>query len=164
MSISRVSWTDDDGSGTTGTIINQAQLTAIYDSLETSWPWVTYTPTWVGSGGNPAIVNGTLSGRYFKIGKLVFVDIFVQMGGSTTFGSGTWSWALPVTAADTNGQVLNAYLLDNGSNGYHRPALVASTTVLTIADVPSGLGINPTTPFTWVSGDEIRISGFFVAA
>jgi len=32
--ITRSSWTDDDGSGATGTILNQVELTAIYDAIE----------------------------------------------------------------------------------------------------------------------------------
>lgn len=32
--ITRTSWTDDDGTGTTGTIINNAQLQAIYDAID----------------------------------------------------------------------------------------------------------------------------------
>lgn len=32
--ITRTSWTDDDGSGTTGTIINNAQLQAVYDAID----------------------------------------------------------------------------------------------------------------------------------
>lgn len=31
---SRTTWTDDDGSGTTGTIINNAELQAIYDAVD----------------------------------------------------------------------------------------------------------------------------------
>ncbi len=32
--ITRTSWTDDDGTGTTGTIINNAQLQAVYDAID----------------------------------------------------------------------------------------------------------------------------------
>lgn len=39
MPISRVTWTDDSGGGTDGTIINNAQLQAIYDSIEANTLW-----------------------------------------------------------------------------------------------------------------------------
>lgn len=39
MPISRVTWTDDSGSGTDGTIINNAQLQAIYNSIEANTLW-----------------------------------------------------------------------------------------------------------------------------
>jgi hypothetical protein len=126
--------------------------------------WKAYTPTWTGSGGNPAIGNGTLSGRYRQDGQTVTVDIYVAMGSTTTFGTGSYAFALPVTAADTNGQLLQATLFDAGTALYQRPVLLDSTTALAIKDLPGGGSISPTVPFTWASGDAIRIAGSYVAA
>lgn len=59
----------------------------------------TYTPTWTSSGTAVALGNGTLTGHYLKIGKLVFYSISLVAGSTTTFGTGTYNFALPVAAA-----------------------------------------------------------------
>jgi microcystin-dependent protein len=126
--------------------------------------WKAYTPTWTGSGSNPAIGNGTLSGRYKQDGQTVFVDIYVVMGSTTTFGTGNYAFALPVTAVDTNGHVLQATLFDAGTALYQRPVALDSATVLAVKDLPGGGSITPTVPFTWAATDQIRISGTYIAA
>lgn len=45
MSITRTTVTDDDGTGTTGTIANQAWLTTFYDTLDGRWSEVSTTST-----------------------------------------------------------------------------------------------------------------------
>jgi len=57
--------------------------------------WTSYAPTWTGSGGNPALNNGTLLGRYTKVGKKVTVAIDLLIGSLTTRGAGAWSFGLP---------------------------------------------------------------------
>ncbi|MFJ9020811.1 hypothetical protein ACIRPU_12625 [Streptomyces sp. NPDC102259] len=68
------------------------QLNSMFD------PWTTYTPTWTASS-NPAIGNGSLTGRYIKIGRRCLVSIKLTMGSTTTYGSGGYSFGLPFTAA-----------------------------------------------------------------
>jgi hypothetical protein len=94
MAITRTTWTD----GTT--VINNARLQAIYDAIE-GWTLDTYTPTWTGSGSNPSLGNGTVSGKYMEIGDVVFGAFHYTMGSTTTYGSGNYSIALPVTASTT---------------------------------------------------------------
>lgn len=62
--------------------------------------WTTYVPTWGAASSNPTLGNGTKLGRYIRIGKLVFVQVWFGFGSTTTFGSGIWSWTLPITAKD----------------------------------------------------------------
>lgn len=67
--------------------------------------WTTYTPSWTASGTAPAIGNGTLKGRYKRLGKWVVVNIFQKMGTTSTFGTGTYAWSLPAglpAAADAD--------------------------------------------------------------
>ncbi len=45
MSITRTAWTDDDGTGTTGTILNNAVKTTLYDQIDARWSRVTITST-----------------------------------------------------------------------------------------------------------------------
>jgi len=61
--------------------------------------WQTYTPVWSTSGTAPAIGNGTITGRYAILGKVIVCHINLIAGSTTTFGTGTQSFTLPFTAA-----------------------------------------------------------------
>ncbi len=45
MAITRTAWTDDDGSGTTGTVINNTEKTSLYDQIDGRWSEATTTST-----------------------------------------------------------------------------------------------------------------------
>lgn len=73
----------------------------IRDQLNTFYgAWTAYTPAWTAST-NPAIGNGTITGRYMKIGRTVLVEINLICGSTTTFGSGSWNFSLPAASAAT---------------------------------------------------------------
>jgi hypothetical protein len=60
--------------------------------------WTTYTPTWTATV-DPVLGNGTLTGRYIKIGRTCHVSIILTIGSTTTLGTGAYSFGLPFTAA-----------------------------------------------------------------
>lgn len=62
--------------------------------------WQSYTPTWTASTTNPTIGNGSLVGRYMRIGKTVHVSITIAGGSTTTAGTGTYLFGLPTTSAN----------------------------------------------------------------
>ena len=63
--------------------------------------WTSYTPLWTSSGTAPALGNGTIVGYYAKAGRLVTAKIAMEGGSTTTFGTGSYSFSLPFTAAVT---------------------------------------------------------------
>lgn len=127
--------------------------------------WTTYTPSWGASTTNPTLGNGTLVGRYFKIGSFVFVRIGLNIGSTTGIGSGAYSFALPFTPAafltggfvwstgsgtlndsGTGQHAVNAYILTIG--GVERVRLMTNT----------GADVAHNVPFTWANGDDLDIS------
>lgn len=60
-----------------------------------------YTPVITSSGGSFAIGNGTITGRYIKVGRSVTVYGGFAFGSSTSYGTGTYDISLPVTAGST---------------------------------------------------------------
>ncbi|MBT2439025.1 hypothetical protein J7E93_02590 [Streptomyces sp. ISL-36] len=69
--------------------------------------WVAYVPAWTASSTNPAISNGTLTGRSKLVGKTCTAIVEMVAGTTTTFGTGTWQFSLPYTAANPAGTSAN---------------------------------------------------------
>lgn len=162
MGLTRSTWTDDDGTGTTGTVLNAAALTAIYDAIE-SWTWTTYTPSWT----NLAVGNGTVTAKYFKVGKLVHYQIQLTFGNSTSV-SGAITFSLPVAAPAyaAPGHYGIATFYDSGvgiSSGKVYMNASATTGVLYTTGNPDVV-TSATAPFTWTTADQIWITGTYEAA
>jgi hypothetical protein len=67
--------------------------------------WNSYTPTWTAVTTNPAIGNGTLTGKYAVVGKVCHFTMYAAFGTTTTFGSGLYTFGLPVESGALGGLV-----------------------------------------------------------
>jgi hypothetical protein len=111
--------------------------------------WYSYTPTWTGATTNPVINNGTLAGFYTQVGKTVKARIEVAAGSSTTYGSGLYSWALPVPAlalADASAQNVSMPIGNSAIlAAFFQPAMVflATSTTVQVRALDSTAGANP---------------------
>jgi hypothetical protein len=114
-----------------------------------------YTPTWTGSVSNPAIGNGTLSGVYSVHNGLCQVTVQMTAGSTTTFGSGTWSFALPVTSRSTLATFGSSRASDGGT--FYVGAAYASGTVAQVSFDATG-DLSETVPFTWATGDTLLLT------
>jgi hypothetical protein len=113
--------------------------------------WTSYTPTWTGSGGNPTIGDGTLQGYYKALDSSTYlVQISLVLGSTTNIGSGTYSFALPATAAAAPGrQVFAGYFLDAGTAFYVASGqIVASTATVALVVIADSGGTR-----IWTSGN-----------
>jgi hypothetical protein len=117
----------------------------------------TYTPAWTASSVNPVLGNGTLLAKYVIVGGLCNIQISLTMGSTTTFGTGEWSFSLPIaSAAASTGQV---WALDSGTAYFIGICLVnAGVSTLTIFSNSAGSGWSPSQPFTWAANDQIELS------
>jgi hypothetical protein len=161
-------WVDGSGGGTP---LSAARLNNM--ELGISPPYIAYTPTWTASGTAPAIGNALVTGRYVQIGKLVHCYGRVSFGSTSTFGTGTYSFALPVTAsASVSGGASHlgvAFIYDNSANASTLPqiyALTATTMSFEYAATYLGAnaGITNTTPWTWAVNDQIAWNFVYEAA
>lgn len=131
-----------------------------------SQEFISYTPTWGGDSGNPAIGDGTLTGKYVRIGNTVTVHINMTAGSTTTFGTGNWFFSLPFTPAQT-GQLGQVYMLDTGTA--ERAGRIRASSAgknfypHTINGTSADAKINATAPWTWAAGDMIDMSITYVA-
>lgn len=156
---------------TQGQIVGiNGKILIVYDGTTTKWRAslleqgapVTFTPTWTASGTAPALGDGTLTGRYAQDGKTVWCELNFVAGGTSTFGTGTYAWALPLTAADANKVRLTGDVLDSSASAFWiawtRPG--GTTTTVLVAATGSTIGtVAQTFPASWASGDSIRLEG-----
>ncbi len=124
--------------------------------------WQNYTPTWTSSGTAPAIGNGSVSGSFLQIGRRIEVQIYFSAGSTTTFGSGSYLFSLPVAAATFwtyfgTGQIQDTSLycftaLVNGGASsvvMYGPASSSSTVAARVA---------ATVPVTWTTINQTYLS------
>jgi hypothetical protein len=96
----------------------------------------------------------------------VSVQFRLIMGSTTTFGTGTYTFSLPVTAVDIVA-VGPAVLFDSNNTPTQQAGSVnfASTTTVQIWPGTAGGGrVGATTPFTWQVSDQILWSFTYEAA
>lgn len=125
--------------------------------------WTAYTPTWGSSGSAPALGNGTISGRFMQFGKLGFYDGVLTTGGTSTYGTGTYTFTLPAgwTAANTaNAVVGECRLFDtSATTRYVGVVVLDTTTTIAISTNAAATNVSGTVPFTFATTDIIRWSG-----
>lgn len=127
--------------------------------------WTPYTPTL--TGFTPG--NGTPSGQYIQIGKLVHFEAKFTFGSTSAAATAIPTLTLPVPANATATSLANvrgAYL-KSGVNWNLAAAQVSTTTAVQVAIIgTSGLFGTPTTttPFTWATLDTIYAAGTYQAA
>lgn len=126
-----------------------------------------YTP----SPSNLTLGNGTLTGRYMKIGMLVHYRISMVFG-TTTSVSGIFSFTLPIAATPAIAypfpvgicamQDVSASVVLYGL-GRITSSIAAVTPVANDA-TPVGKGAGPSYPWAWEPGDTIDINGSYEPA
>lgn len=112
---------------------------------------------WTASSVNPAIGNGTLYSDTDIVGGMCFYNITLVIGSTTTLGTGEWQFSIPFQAkANAIGSV---YVLDSGVAYKTAVCRVDSTgSLVTCYANSSVVGFSPTSPISWTTGDEMRLS------
>jgi hypothetical protein len=80
-----------------GTIVDLSSNSLVADLRIV--PIANYTPTWTAASVNPVIGNGAIYGKVARWGKRVDVTIELDIGSTTTLGTGTWYFTTPYAAA-----------------------------------------------------------------
>lgn len=146
-----------------------ANLATYRDALKgASEAWTSYGSgaSWTASGSNPAIGNGTWAGAYLQVNKLVLFRVTITMGSSTTYGTGTWRVALPVTAKSGVRWSFQGDGVDTGVNAYTiRGVTDGSAAFCSIYRVGNPeAAVTSTVPHTWGNTDILTVQGSYEAA
>lgn len=113
--------------------------------------WQSYTPTW----SNLTLGNGTSTGQYCRVGNVIFFRAQLAFG-TTTAITGFAYPSLPVAALSPTIEMVPGYLQD-ASPVTFQPCVLAPSAFITY---PGGR-VTATTPWTWASGDLIRLAGSY---
>jgi hypothetical protein len=120
---------------------------------------VSFAPViWGASGTNPAIGNGTLTGSYIKYGRLIFINITLISGTTTTYGTGTWQFTLPFSPANS-ARIAAGTVIGATSTGSLYAGTVLLNNVSSVATTlypPTTAGAanfagSQSTPFSWAA-------------
>jgi hypothetical protein len=124
-------------------------------------PWISFSTTWSGSLGAPAIGNGSIQSTYMRAGKWVSFRINLTWGSTTTAGSGAYGFTLPV--APIADQACAAVVVDsNVSTRYACTGwLTNGAGVFRILTGGGAAGISGTVPMTFATSDQIIVSGTY---
>lgn len=135
-------------------------------SPNTSGQWKDFVPSWT----NLSVGNGTIRAKYYQIGKIVVVDVFLLFGTTTSI-TGTVRMTLPVempaSIASYNWhRVGMCQLVDEGSAVYGGTlnSQLSSTEIQFYVEsangtyVSPGAAVNATTPHTWANTDKISFN------
>jgi len=151
-------WTADVSSGQVLTAAKRQEIGAVSE---------TFTPTWTASTTNPTLNNGTLSGRYFRLNKMIFCQIFLQFGSTTAAGSGSYRWALPVTARTP----IATFLSIGSGRFYDASTFTATLTTVIFGGTTTYVNmyypstfIGSTSPVVPANGDEFHLNFWYEAA
>lgn len=134
--------------------------------------WTAYTPAWTSAGTAPALGNGTLIGRYRKMGKILDFRLLLTLGTTSTLGTGAWFFSLPATmAAAATPDQLCSVLCNLAALFYTGIATIApAATVISPRCYAGGAGgalslASGTIPTgTWAANDRLILSGRFELA
>lgn len=147
---------------TPGEIVSAAKMnTEVRDfAAGVQATWDIYVPTVTGTT-NPSIGNGVLTGRYLRLGKTIICTIVMQMGSTTTYGSGTWTITLPVAsvwASQTDVSMGSAHLFDTSATARKGGQVfnVGQSTVQIVTD--SATLVGTAVPWTWATGDVLSLN------
>ena len=175
MAITRTPMVDDDGTGTTGTVINNAWKQELYNQIDAAdatsgqtWIWTPFTPKWWTAGTEiTALGNHALTGYYVKRGEYVTLLTLMQVGSDPLPG-GAWTFGLPVPAPANYGLGSVSGLFFHSGTGLTTLLVGRSFgfgdryDLLTTAATPPGLtAVTNAYPVALVAGCFLHLQGFY---
>jgi len=140
-------------------INTHAQIDSFLSNINGAW--TSFTPSWA----NVTVGSGTNTGAYIQVGKKVFYRIRLTLAADSAI-TGHPALTFPVAIASYGTSTTVGELLAYGAVVY--PGVILTTGKCYVFDASGSYAtlasIFPTTPFTWTTGNQITIQGFYEAA
>ncbi|WP_460068559.1 hypothetical protein [Streptomyces sp. YKOK-I1] len=139
--------------------------------------WTNYTPVWYSSTGTaPVVGNGSLNGRYVKLGNLVHVRLRLAIGSTTNLSAldtaGAWSFSLPFLPASGWMTDILLNVVGYSSNGFKFFQGAAQVSAagggvvnrFTVTSGTTAASWTKSVPYTWQATDVLSIWGDYESA
>lgn len=140
------------------TVTYNPNLTSASSANAVEMPFTAHTATWTTGGTAPAIGNGGINSSYTRDGQIVTLTIEFTAGSTTTFGTGAWSFALPIKAAARKA-IGSASMIDSSAGAHYYAAARIEENATTLQIYPDQANIvQNTSPFAWASGDTLMLT------
>lgn len=139
----------------------------LWEGLQAAWDTTTWVPgdagVWTAAGTNPAIGNGTSLGQFQRYGRTCLFAGRILPGSTTTFGSSTYNFGLPVPASGTTLVLGPALLIKSGGN-FYTGVCYRSGAGFQIRFDGTTTGMSSTVPVTFANGDALHFTGQYQTA
>lgn len=122
--------------------------------------WTSFTPTLEATTTNPTIGNGSLTGKYKRLGTSVTVKISFKFGSTSNAGSGSWQFrSLPYPATgvgETTLEHVGASWVRDAGTAFHVGAVrtLGADDVRVYTDAGE---VAHNVPMTWAINDQIHL-------
>jgi hypothetical protein len=123
------------------------------NSIETDTQ-ISYTPNWTSSGTAPAYGNADVRGSYSVRGRMVRGQVAIIFGSTTTFGTGQYSFSLPLVPATLTKKFVGAAWVQ----GYPCVAWIDPANTRIQLYQPNGTIVTNAAPVALASGNSILFS------
>jgi hypothetical protein len=126
--------------------------------------WTAFTPVWTSTITPPSLGNGTATGAYITSGKLLIARYRLNIGSTTTTGTGTWAFELPAgivssTSGNNTGFAVGSCMMRDNSAAQQfcgNVFQISGTTVEIRGQAANVVG--QLVPFTWAVNDFITFT------
>jgi len=132
--------------------------------------WTSYSPAWAAATTNPVIGNGTKTGAYIQVGKLIMFRINITAGSTTTWGSGVYTFSYPPFAPLDSGANSNpgitGFFFDNsgGPKPYGGFGIGQTSTTFRVVMANADSYMSHLFPVAGAVSDKINLAGTYEAA
>lgn len=174
MAITRTPMVDDDGSGTTGTIINAAWKVELYDQIDAALAVSggstgTWQPLLEGMGGATGQSYAIRSGRWARLGDVVTITGSVALSAKGTLTGATaaiGNLPFPVGTLEATGAIAVSFFASFSATlvyltGYPR----SGTSRIELGYLAAAAPVLSFVPVSMITdGTDIRFSGVYATA
>lgn len=119
----------------------------------------TWVPVWTSTGVAPAFGNANVNAVWWDYGPLIEFRLRIIFGSTTTFGTGNYSFTLPVAPVSIL-QTMNALAIDNSAaTRWPGSAQLGSGGITRLTFSPGTTGMSNVNPLPWAQDDTLIVQG-----
>lgn len=115
---------------------------------------IAFTPTWSSTGTAPSLGNADVRCEYTRRGMHIRAKYFIKFGSTSTFGTGTYKFSIPVNRYTATSTMFVGVALLKDRCGVVQTLFQSSDDSVRPFD-SAGNAMQPTSPVTWASGDVL---------